>query len=273
MINSTQISVKLSRLPIQKLALACKFNVHVDVKITSTAYVYSFFKMLSKGQNTLSCWSGELSCVLAKVVSKSGLVNKLQYPQVDFAKKLLEELLARKTFTGSSKHLRSCLLSHFECVFVEDSVCLSLPKVLHEIFPGSYSKTGHAATARIQYRIDIQDGSTNRLEVQSFRDNDAKFSGDILTVLKPNDLVIRDLGYWSLKVFKQIVKKKAFLLTRLRFGTNLYEVDTEVSIDLNEQLKKADRKGIKVVKMNVLGTRGCLDTAGDVEGLWIPLAY
>ena len=72
MINSTQISVKLSRLPIQQLALICKFSVHANVKITSLAYVCSFFMMLSKGQNTLRCWSGELSCILNKVVSKKG---------------------------------------------------------------------------------------------------------------------------------------------------------------------------------------------------------
>lgn len=252
MINSTQISVKLSKLPIEELALSCKFNIHADVKITGMAYVFSFFMMLSRGQNTLTCWSSEMSCLLKRVVSKSGLINKLQYRQVNFAKQLLKEGLSRKICVQRSKHLKSNLLSRFNRVLVEDSVCLSLPKVLHDIFPGAHSRTGNAATARIQYRIDIKNGSTHRLEVQSFRDNDGKFSKDILEDLQPDDLVLRDLGYWSLKVFKQILRSGAFLLTRMRFGTNLYDSDSKEQIDLNEHLKKADSKGIKMLKMNVL---------------------
>ncbi len=252
MINSTQISVKLSRLPIQQVALAHKFSKQSDVKITASAYLNGFFVMLSKGQNTIGCWASELSYALGEVISRSGLSNKIQYPQVDFTKSLLEDVLAKKILGAQHKSLNSHLLKHFERVLVEDSVCISLPKVLHEIFPGAHSKTGQAATARIQYRMDIKDGSTHRLEVQSFRDNDAKFSADILEDLKPGDLVIRDLGYWSLKVFRGIIKREAFLLTRLRFGTNLYDADTQAHIDLNEHLKNADQKNIKVIKINVL---------------------
>lgn len=252
MINSTQISVKLSELPIQKLALTHKFNIHRDVKITPSAYLLGFFMMLSNGQHTLSCWAGEVSCALGKAISKSGLSNKIQYPQVDFVKNLLEEALFHKVLPDD-RDLHSELFSDFGRVFLEDSVCLRLPRVLHEVFPGSHSKMGATATARIQYRMNLQNGAANRVEVQSFRDHDAKFSADILAVLKPDDLVIRDLGYWSLKVFRQImVDKKAFLLTRKRFGVNVYDEDTHHKIDLHERLKKADRRGIKVVKINVL---------------------
>ena len=141
MINSTQISVKLSKLPIQQLALAHKFNKHRDVKITACAYLSGFFVMLSKGQNTLGCWASELSCALGEVISQSGLFNKIQYPQVDFTKSLLEDALAKKILGAEHQNLNSHLLKHFERVFVEDSVCVGLPKVLHEIFPGAHSKT------------------------------------------------------------------------------------------------------------------------------------
>jgi len=55
-------------------------------------------------------------------------------------------------------------------------------------------------------------------------------------------LVIRDLGYWSLKVFAQIAKAKAFFLSRYRPGTTLYDEQGN-RLELLALLSRIERRG------------------------------
>lgn len=247
-----QISTKLDKLPIEEIALRTNFSVHSDNQITAKSFLLSFFLMINTNANTLFSWTNQLSILLQKVFSISGLRSKLSYRHVGFAETLLEECLKHELFNVSNNALSSDLLSFFNRVLVEDSTCIKLPDNLAHIFRGAHSKTkGLVATARVQCRIDLKRNHIFRLVVQSFRDNDQKFSVDILEMLQPNDLVLRDLGYWSLKVFRKIVNKKAYLLSRFRYGTNLYDLKG-VQINLHQHLEKARRKGLNVVTIPVL---------------------
>lgn len=212
MINISQISTKLEELPIEELANQTNFCVHKDNELSAKGFLIGFFLMLTSGShnNTLNCWAEQVSLFLKRVFSPSALSNKLQYPQLDFVDALLKQVLQKQLYQGTLAPLRSGPLVTFPRVFLEDSMCVKLPKNLFSIFPGAHSKTGLAATARIQCRVDLKNGRTTKTVIQSYRDNDQKFSTDILHNLQAGDLVIRDLGYWSLKVFRLINWMKAF---------------------------------------------------------------
>ena len=72
----------------------------------------------------------------------------------------------------------------------------------------------------------------------SFTENDQGASGNIIKVLNPGDLIIRDLGYFVLKVFKAIGSVKAFFLSRYRYGVNIYDDKTGKQISLSEILNR-----------------------------------
>lgn len=251
MIYKNQISTKLAALPIVSLAASTNFTIHADAQLNARLLVLGFFMMVKNGENTLEKWALQVSKLSKRVFSKSAIHAILQFRQIAFAKSLLECVLSRAYFKEPDKILPIGLFEFFNQVFVEDSMCVKMPANLFNVFPGSHSKTGQAATARIQCRTELKTGSISRLAVQSFRDNDQKFAVDILHTLRPGDLVIRDLGYWSLKALKLIDWMKAFFLTRYRFGTYLYDADTAQQIDLHEQLQKAKKKGHTVVELSV----------------------
>ncbi len=76
---------------------------------------------------------------------------------------------------------------------------------------------------------------------------DAKFSNDILDQLEENDLVIRDLGYFILKCFKEIIKSNYFI-SRLSKPVYVYlNKDDSKPLELIEYLQKLDiQNGIDI---------------------------
>lgn len=251
MIYKHQISTKLAALPIATLAASTNFRVHADAQLNARLLVLGFFMMVKNGENTLEKWALQVSKLSKRLFSKSAIHAILQFRQVAFAKSLLGCAISSAYFKDENKRLPIGLFDFFNQVFVEDSMCVKMPANLFTAFPGSHSKTGQAATARIQCRTELKTGSISRLEVQSFRDNDQKFAVDILHTLRPGDLVIRDLGYWALKALKLIDWMEAFFLTRYRFGTHLYDAHTAQQIDLCEQLRQAKKKRVTVLELSI----------------------
>jgi hypothetical protein len=57
-------------------------------------------------------------------------------------------------------------------------------------------------------------------------------------LLRPGDLLIRDLGYFVLSVFAAIIERGAFFLSRYQYGTSLLDPCTHRPIPLAKVLKK-----------------------------------
>lgn len=250
--NIEQISSKLSDLRLEAVSNLSGFSQRSGGKIKATDFVSSFFQMVSHKKNTLASWALHLSMLLKKSVSDKAIDHKLQFKYVEFAKAVLEESLEHQSKKAINNKMKLQHLSSFNRVYIEDSVCVSLPSNVAAFFPGAHSSKGSVATARIQFRLDLKKNEYKRLELQSYRHSDAKFSPDILDAILANDLVIRDQGYWSLDVFEQIGQLGAYFISRYRYGVHLLCPQTEQNIDLLKVLKAKQRRGIFKVELEVL---------------------
>ena len=94
---------------------------------------------------------------------------------------------------------------------------------------------------------NVTQNSIEKLEIASWSKSDAKFTGKIIPILKKNDLVLRDLGFFKLERFKEIEKKKAYYVSRYFLSTTLYVNDEQV--DLLEFLKS--KKSYQIIDENV----------------------
>lgn len=245
-LNIQQITTKLSEYQIQEFAVCTGFQLRKARKIDCLGFVAGFFLMLCTGRYSLVRWAAQISRLVGCTVSKQAVLKKLQFRHEAFAQELLAQVLRQDLQRQSKKALNSELFKAFRQVYVEDSTCAHLPDSLAEFFPGSHSNKGHCATARIQLRLNILDDQYSRLELQSYRDNDQKYAGDLLSILQPGDLVIRDMGYWALPILKRIATLMAFFLSRYRYGANLYRPENGEIIDLAKQLRACRRKGLTV---------------------------
>jgi hypothetical protein len=104
--------------------------------------------------------------------------------------------------------------------------------------------------ARIQTILDLKTMQFLSFTLSGFTRNDQAASGDIIPLCSAGDLIIRDLGYFALSTFQQVVDKGVHFLSRLRFGLNIYEPDgTPIT------LKSLLKKGKKVDQWVLIGEK------------------
>lgn len=94
--------------------------------------------------------------------------------------------------------------SAFRRVLIEDSSSLALPPELSSYYPGTGNQNGKNAQAKMQAVLDVKSRSYVRFSLSPFTRNDQTAAADVLDLLEPGDLIVRDLGYFAFKVLAHI---------------------------------------------------------------------
>lgn len=181
----------------------------------------------------------QISLLSGKRLSKQGVFDRLHCGATTFAKQLLEQALLKQ----SCKDFTSGLFKNFGKVLLQDSTTLRLPQALSTLFPGNRSCGEQKAVARIQSILDIKAMRFINFSLGAFTQNDQSASGNIISLVKKGDLVIRDLGYFSIDVFQKLIKAQVHFLSRLRFGVTITDQQGNIILlkDLLKQKQGVDR--------------------------------
>ncbi|MCP4137889.1 MAG: IS4 family transposase, partial [bacterium] len=160
-----------------------------------------------------------------------------------FFRKCLEYLTRQNV---QSNKIESPLLDKFNNIVLADSTCWSVSDGLKEIFPGS-GGSASSAGCKIQLCYEYKTGSIFYTELQKGSSPDQGYSKNIPGKIKKNDLVITDLGYWTLNMFKKIHEKEAFFVSRLSTQANLYLKDKNefVKFEYVDYLKKCNKNSLE----------------------------
>lgn len=181
-------------------------------------------------------------------ISKQGLDERFSSSSAEFAKQLLYKALTH--FTASVKLEKS--FKNFTTVKIKDSTSFDLPENLLDSYPGARGGASRAG-AHIQYEFDLKSGKTVDFEVTPGNINDYTNAWNTLDSISKGDLIIRDLGYSSLRVLNEINSKEAYFISRVKTDANLYELkgDTYKLLDLNALEKRMKSNGINCYEKNV----------------------
>jgi len=132
----------------------------------------------------------------------------------------------------------SAWLAPFSRVLLQDSTQVEVNEALTDAFKGS---GGHASTAsvKIDYSYDVKNECAEHVALRQGADSDQGFAGDMIARLRPMDLIIRDLGYFSLNAFADIARVGAYFLSRLSYTVNVYETtDADTPIKLLRHINR-----------------------------------
>jgi Transposase DDE domain len=217
---------------INRIGSQSRFAQRKSKKISAFDFVVGFICSCRKGAFSFNEWALQITMLSGCKVSKQAVFERLNSPAVRFAQQLVEQVLIQKI----KKIKPGSLFPSFRRVLLQESTNLGLHKSLSAIFTGSSNKAGKNATARVQTIFDILSMGFIDFSLGSFKQNDQSASGSILTIVKKGDLLIRDLGYFSISVFEKLRKKEVYFLSRLRYGVTITDKQEE-PILLKELLK------------------------------------
>lgn len=203
----------------KKLAEESGFSRRKARKITASAFVMGFIECSLKKCCSYLKWAGAIGRISGKSVSKQSLFERMNKGASVFAQHLLQYAVNKQI----AKVRDAGLFTSFKKVLLQDSTTLSLPDKLAKYFPGNISRGVQKAVARIGCILELKTMRFLHFKLSGFTLNDQSSSHDAIPLLNKGDLVIRDLGYFSMGCLKAIADKKAHFLSRLRYGVNMYD--------------------------------------------------
>ena len=203
---------------INQLSKSSRFVQRKGAKISPFAFVMGLIQSCFTRSNTYSSWASAIGAITGKEVTKQALFKRMNKNTAAFAEKLFSHALNARLKVFKQDRL----FTLFKRVLLGDSTTLSLPQNLVEHFPGNVAHGEQKAVARLQCIVDIKRMKWLELSLKAFINNDQSASYGVLSLLKKGDLLIRDLGYFVLGALKGIIEKKAFFISRLRYGLTLH---------------------------------------------------
>lgn len=182
---------------------------------------------------TLAIHLGLLS---RNVVSKVAVFLRMKPTVIDFVREALFNLVSATS--RLKEEVGKGVFASFRRVLLQDSTNLSLPPKLATHFPGAKNQSGKtSASVRLQAIYNALTETFVSFQLTPYGCNDQCASPSILKIIEAGDLVIRDLGYSCLRVFRAIGEKEAFYLSRLFHKIALFHPSGK-RFDLLGSLKK-----------------------------------
>lgn len=216
------------------------FYKRAPEKITVKGLFMGFWKMADLKENSLRSWAIHTSQETGEVVSKQGLDNRLSWPAVELVKMVLKYALQLKLkhhFDGLKKDpLHQKLFAKFNHILIQDSTVQKLPAELSELFKSSYSHGKKAASLRVQAIYNFTTETWVDFDIGSYTDNDQSKAMMITQVAQKNDLILRDLGYFTLESLEHLIENQ-YVVTKWAKTTHLFDSQTKQKLDFSKLFK------------------------------------
>ncbi|MCQ6562198.1 IS4 family transposase [Paenibacillus mendelii] len=177
----------------------------------------------------------ELEATTEISMSPEGLNQRLNEKAVAFLRELFARLL--KIELGSSSSIPSVYQNHFLRIRILDSTTFQVPDSLTEHYPGA-GGCGHTAGVKIQLEYDLHSGQFLNMDIGAGKKNDKTFGTTCLSTLRPGDLCIRDLGYFSLEDLDQMDQRGVSYVSRLKLNNRIYQKNSEPAFFQDGTIKK-----------------------------------
>lgn len=225
----------LRKIPVERLARKSGFQQRSAKKIEPRVFLKSALLLCTQSHISLTVWAVLIGLLSQQVVSKQGLFGRLSSSAVELLKAVLASILV--PIPPRPRQRLTKVLGCFARILVQDSTTVKLTQKLAAFFAGGSNQHGPTpGVLRIQGILDLASQTWLHFGLSSYLRNDQKASPDILPYVQKDDLILRDLGYFAIKVLQQIGDRGAFFLSRY-YRVALFDLQGR-KIDLLKLLRR-----------------------------------
>lgn len=199
-------------------------------KFTAAGFLQSLLSSVATGLASLNQIVGELGDRTPSAMARQSLHKRLGIRSTAFLMAVLGDLMQQRyraaaTVIGNSGIQR---------ILIEDASGQVMPKSNAEAFPAHGNHYGKTAGVKIDFAFDLLAGSVVSHSLQGATEQDKSIGREFVVEVRRGDLVLRDMGYFSLGEFTEIERREAWWLTRLPLTAGVLLADGR---DLETYLK------------------------------------
>ncbi len=214
----------MEKLPLDQIARKSGFVQRIPRKLQPRALVQAACQLTLQQSVSLRDWAILIGLASATLISKQDLSKRFTSRAVSYMAQVLQALL--QDLFRPPRPLPAEALAPFKRAIAQDSTSARVHPMLARLFRGGRNQRGQQdGQLKIQATYDLRSEQWLHFSLGDLRCNDQSASPDILQLVRPGDLVIRDLGYLVLSVLRAIAAKEAFFLSRWRYGLQLFWPD------------------------------------------------
>ena len=185
---------------------------------------FSFFLALICGLVPCAAPSLESICLSLQVlVSRQAVSKRFNRRAVAFMKACLQLQLTRIASLTESAKLK---LARFPRVIVLDSTQWQLNPALKKWFQGSGGGASQAA-CKLQTAFEFISGKILLMDFHRATRPDQGYGKNILRILHPGDLILMDLGYYSISLFTDIQQRAASFICPVYYHSAVNKQDSQ----------------------------------------------
>lgn len=235
--NLRHLQSQLQHTDLDALARQTRFQQRSARKAPVLQLVLALVALAAETALSLERVAAVISLAIGTSYSKQAFHQRLGLPLERFLAKVAASLLHQLSLPTQNQGW----FKSFRRVLLHDSTVEPLPRHLAGAFAGpANGRPGRYAALKLQFVCDLLHSQVLHLSLSGFTRNDQAASPDILRLLQPGDLIIRDLGYFVLKVFEQISLRGAFFLSRYRHDVLIFDPQSGQPLDLAKLLRPGE---------------------------------
>jgi len=210
-------------------------------KILPLAFISTLaFGLLGGGDKSLSLLASNMYNWFGILITAQALSKRLsQKSTVNFLKLSFIKILNFQ-LNNCFKNKYGELLSKFSAIKIEDSTSFQLDEKLKKSFKGTGGAASKSAM-KLNTCIDIVTNTITHMDISSGIIADQRISTNLEKSVKKGELLIRDLGYFSIKSIQKMIALGVYFLSRLQKGILLFSNSSEMPLDLYKFLKQKTR--------------------------------
>jgi hypothetical protein len=219
----SQLESALEPLDCDALARGTGFCRRLPKKLPPLTFVQSACLLLTEPVVSLRRWAMLIGLLRNRTYAKQSLFERLNRRAVNFLQRVLQALLA--TLSLGRQRVLPPELDSFERVILQDSTLLTLSPRLAGFFPGSRNQSSprRQSQLRLQAFYELKHEHFLYFSHGAFNRNDLSAAEDGLELLRPGDLLVRDLGYLVLGVLRRLQDSGICYLSRFKHNLRVFE--------------------------------------------------
>jgi len=204
---------------LDSLAIQTRLVVRKSDKFTPGGFLQSLLSGTVTGKASFNQLASELRERTGSGMSRQSLHERLDERATAFLMAVLCALMEQRFKPVVTGHGEGA--GAIRRLLVEDSSAQVLPKANAGSFPAHGNHHGKTAGVKIDFAINLLAGTVVSHSLHHATAQDKSLGRELLAEVRRGDLVLRDMGYFSLGEFTAIEEREAFWLTRLPLTTGV----------------------------------------------------